>query len=151
MDIKTQLFTLLMIKSYDVGFYTLLLLFGAFYAKDYVIKYLEYPEKINDSTNPTYDAAVKSNTNEGELMKTSSISIEIFLHKQNDTLAHSLLDYVTNKPNIQSISYSKNKFMLNHKNPILIEPNNSIYIQLLSEKGSDDEVSQVIEIYSYCY
>ena len=149
MDIKTQLFTLLMIKSYDVGFYTLLLLFGAFYGKDYLIKYLEYPEKITNSDS-TYDAAVKSNTNEGELMKTSSISIEIFLHKQNDTLAHSLLDYVTNKPNIQSISYSKNKFMLNHKNPILIESINSIYIQLLSEKGSDDEVSQVIEIYSYC-
>jgi energy-coupling factor transporter ATP-binding protein EcfA2 len=141
-----------MIKSYDVGFYTLLLLFGAFYAKDYVIKYLEYPEKMTnstDSSNSTYNAAVKSNTNESELMKTSSISIEIFLHKQNDTLAHSLLDYVTNKPNIQSIFYSKNKFMLNHTNPILIESIGSIYVQLLSEKGSDEDMSQVIEIYSY--
>jgi chaperone BCS1 len=38
--------------------------------------------------------------------------------------------------------------MLNHKNPILIETVDEIYIRLLSEKGSDEEVSQVIEIYS---
>ena len=146
-ELKNQLFMLLMIKAYDVGFYTILLLLGAFYAKDlpFFKKELDYthPDPLKD----IYDAAVKSNTN--ELIKTSSISIEIFLHKQNDTLAHSLLDYVTNKPNIQSISYSKNKFMLNHKNPIMIEAIDQIYIRLLSEKGSDEEVSQIIEIYSY--
>jgi hypothetical protein len=139
---------LLMVKAYDVSFYTIICLLAAFYAKDlpFFKKELEYthPEPFKDST---YDAAVKSNTN--ELIITSSISIEIFLHKQNDTLAHSLLDYVTNKPNIQSISYSKNKFMLNHKNPIMIEVIDQIYIRLLSEKGSDEELSQVIEIYSH--
>jgi chaperone BCS1 len=39
--------------------------------------------------------------------------------------------------------------MLNHKNPIMIEPIEAVYINLLSEKGSDEELSQVIEIYSY--
>ena len=152
MDFKTQLFTLLLIKASDVSFYTLLFLISVFYAKDYthLLPFL-YGKGTNDpsynQTQDTINAAVKSNTN--ELNKTASISIEIFLHKQNDTLAHALLDYVTNKPNIQSISYSKNKFMLNHKNPILIETVEAVYIQLLSEKGSDEELSQVIEIYSY--
>jgi len=149
LDFKNQLFMLLMIKAYDVSFYTVLFLLSAFYLKDipFLKKELDYTHPDPFKADSTYDAAVKSNTN--ELIKTSSISIEIFLHKQNDTLAHSLLDYVTNKPNIQSISYSKNKFMLNHKNPIMIEPIDAVYIQLLSEKGSDEELSQVIEIYSY--
>ena len=151
MDIKNQLFMLLMIKSYDVGFYTILCLIASFYAKDIYLfvsnqsesnqsKQLNQSKQMNETVEPVY---------ESENTKVSSISIEIFLHKQNDTLAHSLLDYVTNKPNIQSISYSKNKFMLNHKNPILIESVDEIYIRLLSEKGSDDELSQIIEIYSH--
>ena len=149
LDFKNQLFMLLMIKAYDVSFYTVLILLSAFYAKDlpFFKKELDYTHPEPFKTDSTFNDAVKSNTN--EVIKTSSISIEIFLHKQNDTLAHSLLDYVTNKPNIQSISYSKNKFMLNHKNPILIEAIDEIFIRLLSEKGTDEEVSQVIEIYSY--
>jgi hypothetical protein len=156
MDFKNQLLMLLMIKAYDVSFYTLLCLIAAFYAKDMNIPLFLYGNEtkeqidkngVKDRDSDTYISAVKSNTN--ELNKTASISIEIFLHKQNDMLAHSLLDYVTNKPNIQSISYSKNKFMLNHKNPILIETVEAVYIQLLSEKGSDEDLSQVIEIYSY--
>ena len=151
MDFKNQLLMLLMIKAYDVSFYTLLCLITAFYAKDLNLNHLFNRKEFNETEasreSETYKSAVKSNTN--ELNKTASISIEIFLHKQNDTLAHALLDYVTNKPNIQSISYSKNKFMLNHKNPILIETVEAVYIQLLSEKGSDEDLSQVIEIYSY--
>ena len=86
-----------------------------------------------------------------EQIKTASITVEIFLHKSSDTLAHSLLDYITNKPNIQSISYSKQKFMLNHKEPILINELDQIYICLLKENGSDDELSQSIEIFSYVF
>jgi hypothetical protein len=139
-----------MIKSHDISFYTLLLLISTFYTKDFILSFLPSfgVKNENDTECKYYNQATQSNTN--ELIKTSSISIEIFLHKQNDTLAHSLLDYVTNKPNIQSISYSKNKFMLNHKNPIMIESVDAVYVQLLSEKGSDEEMSQVIEIYSYC-
>jgi ATP-dependent 26S proteasome regulatory subunit len=148
---KNQLLLLLMIKAYDVSFYTLLLLISTFYTKDFIHLIPSLFGVKNEMCEETkyYNQAKKSNTNEFELIKTSSISIEIFLHKQNDTLAHSLLDYVTNKPNIQSISYSKNKFMLNHKNPILIETVDQVYIQLLSEKGSDEDLSQVIELYSY--
>ena len=150
MDFKNQLLMLLMIKAYDVSFYTLLCLLSLFHAKEFIPSFYgkETKEQIDiDKESDTYKSAVKSNTN--ELNKTASISIEIFLHKQNDTLAHALLDYVTNKPNIQSISYSKNKFMLNHKNPIMIESIDAVYIRLVSEKGSDEDLSQVIEIYSY--
>jgi len=141
-EFRQQLLMLLMIKAYDINFYTLLFLITGFYMKDYTFTlynfYKSEPMPIES----------KPSVNFNELELNSSISIEIFLHKQNDTLAHSLLDYVTNKPNIQSISYSKNKFMLNHKNPILIEIIDQIYIRLLSEKGSDEDISQIIEIYS---
>jgi ATP-dependent 26S proteasome regulatory subunit len=168
-DFKNQLLMLVMIKAYDVSFYTLLFLFSGFYLKDY--SYTLYnslcgSKEFKDTFKQSFVETMDSNpiditnpdpfqqsesddsTRPKKLNSKSSISIEIFLHKQNDTLAHSLLDYVTNKPNIQSISYSKNKFMLNHKNPILIETIDEVYIRLLSEKGSDEELSQVIEIYS---
>jgi energy-coupling factor transporter ATP-binding protein EcfA2 len=152
MDIKNQLFMLLMIKSYDVGFYTILCLIATFYAKD-ILQTFQKNNLIDNFNDTNANININHNVNVHDTSTNnnplSSISIEIFLHKQNDTLAHSLLDYVTNKPNIQSISYSKNKFMLNHKNPILIESIDQIYIRLLSEKGSDDELSQIIEIYSY--
>ena len=134
-DFKNQLLMLLMIKAYDVSFYTLLFLISGFYLKDYGFSAYsnlsgskEFKETFKqsfretmeiDSHEPNITDPCPFKTNDSQNI--SSISIEIFLHKQNDTLAHSLLDYVTNKPNIQSISYSKNKFMLNHKKPILIE------------------------------
>jgi hypothetical protein len=109
---KNQLLLLLMIKSYDVSFYTLLLLISTFYTKDFILSF--FPNFVPDQKELKDSKELKVESvnlkNDSELK--SSISIEIFLHKQNDTLAHSLLDYVTNKPNIQSISYSKNKFML---------------------------------------
>ena len=164
-DFKNQLLMLIMIKAYDVSFYTLLFLISGFYLKDYsyvlyntVCGSKEFKQTFKQSFNDTMnDIDITSpdpfnqndkNNQTDQIDSKSSISIEIFLHKQNDTLAHSLLDYVTNKPNIQSISYSKNKFMLNHKNPILIETVDAVYIRLLSEKGTDEELSQVIEIYS---
>ena len=52
--------------------------------------------------------------------KTASISIEVFLKQPADILAHSMLDYITNCPNIQSILYTNQHFMLNHNKPILI-------------------------------
>jgi hypothetical protein len=81
--------------------------------------------------------------------KQSSITFEIYLKQTNDILAHSLLDFITSRPNIQSIMYSKQNFMLNHKNPILIDETNEVYICLLTEDISEDDTSQTIEIYSY--
>ena len=164
-DLKNQLLMLMMIKAYDVSFYTLLFLISGFYLKDYSYIFYslfnpkEFKETFKQSNDKINDLDIENDiasqgqepVNHSSLDSKSSISIEIFLHKQNDTLAHSLLDYVTNKPNIQSISYSKNKFMLNHKNPILIESVDEVYVKLLSEKGSDEEISQVIEIYSYIF
>ena len=96
------------------------------------------------------DPKINTNTNTNK-SKSASITIEIFLHKSSDTLAHSLLDYITNKPNIQSISYSKQKFRLNHKEPILIHELDQIYMCLLKENGADDDLSQSIEIFSYVF
>ena len=90
MDFKNQLLMLLMIKAYNVSFYTLLCLISAYYAKDLNLPFLSFlygKEHQKQEQESTYNAAVKSNTN--ELNKSASISIEIFLHKQNDTLAHS--------------------------------------------------------------
>jgi hypothetical protein len=37
--------------------------------------------------------------------KTASITIEVFLKQPADILAHSILDYITSCPNIQSFFY----------------------------------------------
>ena len=41
--------------------------------------------------------------------------------------------------------------MLNHKNPILINDVDEIYISLLKEEGADEDLKQTIEIYSYIF
>uniref|UniRef100_A0A6C0EUI2 AAA+ ATPase domain-containing protein n=1 Tax=viral metagenome TaxID=1070528 RepID=A0A6C0EUI2_9ZZZZ len=143
--IKQQIIMITMIKSYsnNILLYGLLSLFLFEQLYLYLNTHLYVPYKSNN------DKSNSDTIDTNETNKKSSISIEIFLHKPNDTLAHSLLDYVTNKPNIQSISYSKQKFMLNHKNPILINELDKIYICLLKETGSDDDLSQTIELFSY--
>jgi len=149
MDIKQQLFTLFMIKSYDNSIYIMYLLMSI-YLMEYIPSCVNTLNLFNESKSKGKDKNKDKETCEHfKEIKMSSISIETFLHKSNDTLAHSLLDYITNRPNIQSISYSKQKFMLNHKNPILIHELDEIYICLIKENGSDDELSQTIEIFSY--
>ena len=108
-DLKNQLLMLLMIKAYDVSFYTLLFLISIFYAKDYSYTLyslcgLNHFNELNNSkikesndsnnSNASNDSTQSNNQNESNDLNNliSSISIEIFLHKQNDTLAHSLLD-----------------------------------------------------------
>jgi hypothetical protein len=102
-----------------------------------LIKYFENKKKI--SYTPTI-------TNKEKL---SSITVEIILKQTTDILAHSILDYITNRPNIQSILYSKQNFMLNHKTPILINEVDDIYVCLLNETNDDKDSSQLIEIFSY--
>ena len=163
-DLKNQLLMLLMIKAYDVSFYTLLFLISGFYLKDYGFSIYtnlsgskEFKETFKQSfreTMETIDSNEPNITDPYPFKKSddstiSSISIEIFLHKQNDTLAHSLLDYVTNKPNIQSISYSKNKFMLNHKNPILIETIDDISRWYWSTNPDDINATLTLDVYNY--
>ena len=85
-----------------------------------------------------------------EKEKTSSITIEVFFKQTNDSIAHSLLDYITTRPNIKNILYTNHIFKLNHKLPILINREEDIYICLLKDNSQDpDNMSQIIEIYSY--
>ena len=85
-----------------------------------------------------------------EKEKTSSITIEVFFKQTNDSIAHSLLDYITTRPNIKNILYTNHIFKLNHKLPILINSEEDIYICLLKDNSQDpDNMSQIIEIYSY--
>jgi hypothetical protein len=148
-NIKQQIIMLTMIKSYTNN--TLLYALISLFVFEQVYIYGPFKNFYKNIYN-VYNLEEKEiPLTPSERIKTSSISVEIFLHKPNDTLAHSLLDYVTNKPNIQSISYSKQKFMLNHKCPILINELDEIYICLLKETGSDDELSQTIEIFSYSF
>jgi ATP-dependent Zn protease len=85
-----------------------------------------------------------------EKEKSSSITIEVFFKQTNDTIAHSLLDYITTRPNIKNILYTNHIFKLNHKLPILINNEEDIYICLLKDNSQDqDNMFQIIEIYSY--
>jgi DNA replication protein DnaC len=146
-SMRSQLITLLMYKSSsnEVTVYTLLYSFFALYAIDKLMVVLPqltvYFSKYFEKKMITLTPTIKE--------KQSSITFDIYLKQTNDILAHSLLDFITSRPNIQSILYSKQNFMLNHKNPILIDEHNEIYICLLKEDIGEEDMSQTIEIYSY--
>ena len=144
---RSQLITLFMFKSSsnEISLYTMLYSISTLYAIDKILIMapiiFQYCSKYFITIVPKLTPTIKE--------KLSSITFEIYLKQTNDILAHSLLDYITSRPNIQSILYSKQNFMLNHKNPILIDELNEIYICLLTEDISDEDTSQTIEIYSY--
>jgi ATP-dependent Zn protease len=97
----------------------------------------------------------QNNIKEDYKTKKSSITVEInFKHSDTnrDTLAHSILDYITNRPNIQSILYTNTYFKLNHTMPILINDEDQIYVCLIKDISNDaDNTTQIIEIYSYIF
>jgi len=144
---RSQLMTLLMFKSSsnEVTIYTIMYSFFIMYAIDksallfpiITTAFNKYFEQKLTTLTPTIRD------------KQSSITFDIYLKQTNDILAHSLLDFITSRPNIQSIMYSKQNFMLNHKNPILIDEMNEIFICLLKEDIGEEDTSQTIEMYSY--
>ena len=146
-SMRSQMMTLLLYKSTsnEVTIYTIMYSFFALYVIDKFISSLPhltiYFNKYFEKRMITLTPTIKE--------KQSSITFDIYLKQTNDILAHSLLDFITSRPNIQSILYSKQNFMLNHKNPILIDELNEIYICLLKEDINDEDTSQTIEIYSY--
>jgi hypothetical protein len=105
--------------------------------------------------------------------KESSITVEVQLSNSENVIGHALLDYATNLPNTVSIIYRAKTYSLNHGNPIIIDPQNEVYIVLKnpvgnnapstessrsggttggnsgSGSGSNEDVLQIIEIYSY--
>ena len=124
-----------------------------------VQNYITYNNPIKEifdhSINTKNIDTTQNNNNKEPLIKKSSITIEINF-KQNessrDTLAHSILDYITNRPNIQSILYTNTYFKLNHTMPILINEEDQIYVCLIKDISNDtDNMSQIIEIYSYLF
>jgi hypothetical protein len=148
--IRGQLLTLFIIKtsSVEIPINIIMMSIIPIYIFDKILTYLPY---VGSVINKYFDNKQKISytpiiTTEEKL---SSITVEIILKQTTDTLAHSILDYITNRPNIQSILYSKQNFMLNHKTPILINEEDDIYVCLLNETNDDKDSSQLIEIFSY--
>jgi hypothetical protein len=104
-SMRSQLITLLMYKSTsnEVSIYTLLYSFFTLYAIDKFISMLPhitvYVNKYFEKKMITLTPTIKD--------KQASITFDIYLKQTNDILAHSLLDFITSRPNIQSILYSK--------------------------------------------
>ena len=145
--IKGQLLTLFIIKSstQEIPISSILSTIIPIYIFDKILTYSPYVWNLIKyfENKKTYTPIVTSKE------KLSSITVEIVLKQTTDILAHSILDYITNRPNIQSILYSKQNFMLNHKTPILINDTDEIYVCLLNETNDDKDSSQLIEIFSY--
>ena len=95
--------------SNEVTIYTLLYSFFALYAIDKIIVFLPY---ITIYFNKYFEKKLTILTPTLK-EKQSSITFEIYLKQTNDILAHALLDFITSRPNIKSIMYSKQNFMLN--------------------------------------
>lgn len=147
--IRGQLLTLFIIKSsaQEIPINTILMTIIPIYIFDKILTYAPYVwNSIKIFENKQKVSYTPTVTNKEKL---SSITVEIILKQTTDVLAHSILDYITNRPNIQSILYSKQNFMLNHKTPILINETDEIYVCLLNETNDDKDSSQLIEIFSY--
>jgi hypothetical protein len=139
--LKRQLITLFMIKSNEISINMIILSILSIFLFDKILIMMPYILSLIKKYNtPTI---IQQPTDK---KKTASVTVEVILKQSTDILAHSILDYITTRPNIQSILYANQNFMLNHKTPILINEQEEIYICLLNDI---ENATQLIEIYSY--
>ena len=139
--LKRQLITLFMIKSGEISINMIILSILSIFLFDKILMAMPYIVTLVKKYNtPSLIQPVD------DKKKSASVTVEVILKQSTDILAHSILDYITTRPNIQSILYANQNFMLNHKNPILINEQEEIYICLLNDI---ENASQLIEIYSY--
>jgi hypothetical protein len=139
--LKRQLITLFMIKSGEISINMIILSILSIFLFDKILIMMPYIVSLIKKYNtPSMITQVD------DKKKTSSVTVEVILKQSTDILAHSILDYITTRPNIQSILYANQNFMLNHKKPILINEQEEIFICLLNDI---ENATQLIEIYSY--
>ena len=139
--LKRQLITLFMIKSGEISINMIILSILSIFLFDKILMVMPYILSLVKKYNtPTIVQPLD------DKQKSASVTVEVILKQSTDILAHSILDYITTRPNIQSILYANQNFMLNHKTPILINEQEEIYICLLNDI---ENATQLIEIYSY--
>jgi hypothetical protein len=139
--LKRQLITLFMIKSGEISINMIILSILSIFLFDKILMAMPYILSfIKKYNTPALIQPVD------DKKKSASVTVEVILKQSTDILAHSILDYITTRPNIQSILYANQNFMLNHKTPILINEQEEIYICLLNDI---ENATQLIEIYSY--
>jgi hypothetical protein len=139
-SLKRQLITLFMIKSNEVSVNMIILSILSIFLFDKILMLMPYLLSLVTKYKTREIPKLPDNKTK------SSVTVEVILKQSTDILAHSILDYITTRPNIQSILYANQNFMLNHKTPILINEQEEIYICLLNDI---ENTSQLIEIYSY--
>ena len=139
--LKRQLITLFMIKSGEISINMIILSILSIFLFDKILIMMPYIVSLIKKYNTP--AMI---TQVDDKKKMSSVTVEVILKQSTDILAHSILDYITTRPNIKSILYANQNFMLNHKTPILINEQEEIFICLLNDI---ENATQLIEIYSY--
>lgn len=139
--LKRQLITLFMIKSNEISINMIILSILSIFLFDKILMVTPYIVSLIKKYN-TPEIVQQPD----DKKKSASVTVEVILKQSTDILAHSILDYITTRPNIQSILYANQNFMLNHKTPILINEQEEIYICLLNDI---ENATQLIEIYSY--
>ena len=139
-SLNRHLITLFMIKSNEISINMILLSILSIFLFDKILMVTPYLFSLVSKYKKEITQIPDNKT------KTASVTVEVILKQSTDILAHAILDYITTRPNIQSILYANQNFMLNHKTPILINEQEEIYICLLNDT---ENTSQLIEIYSY--
>ena len=142
-SLNRHLITLFMIKSNEISINMILLSILSIFLFDKILMITPYLFSLISKYNKKEKEITQIPDNK---TKTASVTVEVILKQSTDILAHAILDYITTRPNIQSILYANQNFMLNHKMPILINEQEEIYICLLNDT---ENTSQLIEIYSY--
>ena len=142
-SLNRHLITLFMIKSNEISINMIILSILSIFLFDKILMITPYLFSLISKYNKKEKEITQIPDNK---TKSASVTVEVILKQSTDILAHAILDYITTRPNIQSILYANQNFMLNHKMPILINEQEEIYICLLNDT---ENTSQLIEIYSY--
>ena len=171
---KTQLMTMMMMKSMNSShnstqettsnIFYMIYAFMATALIDFICKTLapEIITRINEYYTENKKKLIEIGpiaSKQGDLVKTSSITIQIRISDLTNTYGHALLDFITNNKNTKHVSYKKQNFIINKTD--IIEIADEIFIKLQDNKmaesggggGPDDksspDIEQVVELFSY--
>jgi DNA polymerase III delta prime subunit len=164
--LRSQLMTITMMKSMnnnspnspDNSMFNMLYIFIATAIIDFICKtaapaaVAKIKKYYRDNLNPAKILDDLS-TSKKDLVKSSSITIQIKISDHENVFGQALLDYITNNNNTKHITYKKQNFILNQRD--VIEIADGLFVKLTenntieAQDKAPTDIEQMIELFSY--
>ena len=164
--LRSQLMTITMMKSMnnnspnspDNSMFNMLYIFIATAIIDFICKTAAPAAvaKIKEYYRDNLNAAkliTDLSTSKKDLVKSSSITIQIKISDHENVFGQALLDFITNNNNTKHITYKKQNFILNQRD--VIEIADGLFVKLTENKTIEaqdkapTDIEQMIELFSY--